>query len=253
MIVVKTKNRLMTCPAPVVAPAAAHRACLARKPCPSPIPRSPFHGAARGRDRYRRSRRRRRRAAPWSSTSPRTPAACPRTGGCGRASELCLAAVGFRAAGAEGALVHLAAQAERTGLRELRRTERAGVEAVAAADAQVLVVQHDAVVGAVEAVDRAHRHARRVRAVHAGHRDRFLGADDAVIDGHHAAAVDAPRHFVLLLACGDAAVALDAALGVAQEFHSCHGGLLMLLRPGKASSWFPASASPGHSRRSSRY
>src|SRR2546426_8954548 len=113
--------------------------------------------------------------------------------------------------------------------------------------------QHHAVLGLVEAVDRAHRHARRIRAVHAGHRDRFLGAHYAVIDGHHAAAVDAPRHFVLLLARGDAAVALDAALGVAQEFHSCHGGLLMLLRPGKASSWFPASASPGHSRRSSRY
>src|SRR2546425_1213436 len=132
--------------------------------------------------------------------------------------------------------------------------QRAGVEAVAAADAQVLVVQHYAVLGLEEAVNRAHRHARRIRAVHAGHRDRFLGADDAVVDGHHAAAVYAPRHFVLLLACGDAAVALDAALGVAQEFHSRHG---CLLKPGtsplgKASSWFPASASPGHSRRSSR-
>src|SRR5689334_24482082 len=49
--------------------------------------------------------------------------------------ELGLAAVGFRAAGAERALVHLAAQAEGARLRELRRAERAGVEAVAAADA----------------------------------------------------------------------------------------------------------------------
>src|SRR5215470_16083239 len=48
------------------------------------------------------------------------------------------------ATGAEGALVHLAAQAERARLRELRRAERTGVEAVAAADADVLVVQHDA-------------------------------------------------------------------------------------------------------------
>jgi hypothetical protein len=32
-------------------------------------------------------------------------------------------------------------------------------------------VQHHAFVGAVEAVDRAHRHAGRVGAVHAGHRD----------------------------------------------------------------------------------
>src|SRR4029077_16922534 len=132
--------------------------------------------------------------------------------------ELRLAAVGFRAAGAEGALVHLAAQAERTGLRELRRTERAGVEAVAAADAQVLVVQHDAVVGAVEAVDRTHRHARRVGAVHAGDRYAPL-AGNTVVDRDHATAIHAPRNLVLLLAGGHATVALDAALGVAQEFH----------------------------------
>src|SRR5258706_11956710 len=49
------------------------------------------------------------------------------------------------AARAERALVHLAAQPEGAGLRELRRPERARVEAVAAADAQVLVVQDDLV------------------------------------------------------------------------------------------------------------
>ena len=126
------------------------------------------------------------------------------------------------AAGAERALVHLAAHAEGAGLRKLRRAERAGVEAVAAADAQVLVVQHDAFFGAVEAVDRAHRHARRVRAVHAGDRDRAL-AGHAVVDRDDAPAVHAPGDVVLLLAGGDAAVALDAALGVAEEFHSGHG------------------------------
>src|SRR5207344_2294474 len=57
--------------------------------------------------------------------------------------------VGLGAAGAERALVHLAAQAERAILRELRRAERTGVEAVAAADAQVLVVQHHAFSGLV--------------------------------------------------------------------------------------------------------
>jgi hypothetical protein len=51
-------------------------------------------------------------------------------------------------------------------------------------------------------------------------------ARHAVVDGHDAAAVHAPGHFVLVLAGGDAAVALDAALGVAQEFHSRHGVLL---------------------------
>src|SRR3989442_10612488 len=125
-------------------------------------------------------------------------------------------------AGAIGAFVHLAAGAEIADARILRRPERAGVEAIAAADAQVLGVQHHGVRGGVEAVDRAHRRARRIGAMHARHRDRAL-ARLAVVDGHHAAAVDAPRHLVLVLAGGDAGVAFDAAIGVAQEFHSSHG------------------------------
>src|SRR5439155_17223311 len=129
--------------------------------------------------------------------------------------ELLGRAVGLRAAGAERALVHLAAHAERAGLRELRRAEGARVEAVAAADAQVLVVQHHAFLRLVEAVRGAHRHARRVGAMHARDRDRAL-AGHAVVDGHHAAAIDPPRNVVLLLARGHAAVALDAALGIAQ-------------------------------------
>src|SRR6201991_1267547 len=85
-----------------------------------------------------------------------------------------LAAVGLRAAGAEGALVHLAARAEVADLRILRRAERTGVEAIAAADAEVLGVQHPGVGRGVEAVHRAHRRTRRVGAVHAGQRDRTL-------------------------------------------------------------------------------
>ena len=50
---------------------------------------------------------------------------------------------------------------------------------------------------------------------------RFL-ARHAVVERDHAAAVHAPGHFVLVLAGRDAAVALDAALRVADEFHSCH-------------------------------
>src|SRR5207253_10120428 len=80
--------------------------------------------------------------------------------------ELRLAAVLFGAARAERALVHLAAHTERAGCRELRGAERAGIRAVAAADADVLVVQYHTVFGAIEAVHRAHRHAGRVRAVH---------------------------------------------------------------------------------------
>mgnify|MGYP003693834719 CR=1 FL=1 len=51
----------------------------------------------------------------------------------------------------------------------------------------------------------------------------FSAAHHAVVDGDDAAAVHAPRHLVLVLAGGDAAVALDAALGVTQKFHSRHG------------------------------
>src|SRR5581483_11530412 len=120
-----------------------------------------------------------------------------------------LAAVGFRAAGAVGALVHFAARPEVADFRILRRAERAGVEAVTAADAQVLGVQHDGVGRSVEAVHRADRRAGRVGAVHAGHRDRAL-ARLAVIERDDAPPVDAPGHLVLVLAGGDASVAFDA-------------------------------------------
>src|SRR5581483_739693 len=120
--------------------------------------------------------------------------------------ELGFGAVGLRSAGAEGALVHLAAQTEGARLRELRRAERAGVEAIAASDAQILVMQHHAVIGAIEAIDRADGHARRIRAVHACDRDRLLGARHAVIDRDDATAIYAPGHFVLVLAGRHAAV-----------------------------------------------
>src|SRR5215471_4751826 len=104
-----------------------------------------------------------------------------------------LGAVRLRSARAIGALVHLAARAEVADLGILRGAERTGVEAVAAADAEVLGVQHHGVGGGVEAVHRTHRLAGRVGAVHAGHRDRAL-ARFAVVDGDDAPAVDAPRH-----------------------------------------------------------
>ena len=133
--------------------------------------------------------------------------------------------VGLGPAGAIGAFVHLAARAEIADARILRRAERAGVEAIAAADAKILGVQHHAVGRGVEAAHRAHRRARRIGAMHAGHRDRAL-ARLAVVDGDDAPAIDAPRHFVLVLARGDAGVAFDAAVGVAEEFHSRHDCLL---------------------------
>src|SRR5262249_62130738 len=113
--------------------------------------------------------------------------------------DLGLGAVGLGTAGAERAFVHLAAQAERASLRKLRRAERTRIEAVAAPDAQVLVVEHYAVGRLVEAIDRANRHAGRIRAVHARNRDRLLGAHDAIIDRDDATAVHSPRHLVLVL------------------------------------------------------
>ena len=47
-------------------------------------------------------------------------------------------------------------------------------------------------------------------------------AGNAVVDRDDAAAIHTPWNLVLLLARGDAGVALDATLGIAQEFHSGH-------------------------------
>src|SRR5258708_6894741 len=134
------------------------------------------------------------------------------------------AARGFRpaAAGAVGAFVHLATGAEIADPRILRRPEGTGIEAVAAADAQILVVEDDPVFRREDAFGRADRRAGGVGAMHAGHGDRtFAGL--AVVDGDDPPAVDAPGDLVLVLAGGDAGVAIDAALGVAEEFHSPHG------------------------------
>src|SRR4029079_1538295 len=116
----------------------------------------------------------------------------------------------LRPTSAIGAFVHLAARSEISDLRVLRRAERTGVETIAATDAKVLGVQHHAIVGRVEAGDRADRGARRIGAVHARHRHRTL-AGLAVVDGDDAAAVNAPWHFVLVLAGGHAGVAFNAA------------------------------------------
>src|SRR4029079_18692603 len=104
--------------------------------------------------------------------------------------ELFLAAVGVRAAGTEGALVHLAARPEVTDLRILRRAEWASVEAVTAPDAEIFRVQHQRVRRGVEAVYGAYRRAGRIGAVHAGHGDRPL-ARFAVIKCDDAPTVDA--------------------------------------------------------------
>jgi hypothetical protein len=57
--------------------------------------------------------------------------------------------------------------------------------------------------------------------MHASHRNGAL-ARLAVVDGHDTSAIDAPRHFVLILAGGDTSIALDATVSVTEEFHPCH-------------------------------
>src|SRR5690606_14611130 len=101
--------------------------------------------------------------------------------------------------------------------------KRAGIAAIAATDAHVLVMQHHTLFGAVETVDGADGHTRRVATVHAGHRDGLF-TGHTVVERHDAAAVDAPRDFMLVLAGGHTTVAFDAALCIADEFHSCHVG-----------------------------
>jgi hypothetical protein len=52
----------------------------------------------------------------------------------------------------------------------------------------------------------------------------------AVVEGDHPPTIDAPGNLVLVLACGHAAVALDATLGITKKFHSRHGESLLRLR-----------------------
>jgi hypothetical protein len=57
--------------------------------------------------------------------------------------------------------------------------------------------------------------------MHTGHRYGSL-ARFAIIDGNDAAAIDAPRYFMFILARGDAGIALDTPISVAEKFHSGH-------------------------------
>src|ERR1700730_2045310 len=96
------------------------------------------------------------------------------------------------AACAIGALVHLAARSEVADHGILRCAERAGVEAIAAADAQILGVEDDTLICRENAAHGTHGRTRRVGAVHACHGNRAL-AGLSVVEGDNAPAVDPPR------------------------------------------------------------
>src|SRR4051794_11215288 len=73
----------------------------------------------------------------------------------------------------------------------------------------------------VEARDRADRGARRIGAMHAGHRYRaFAGL--AIVYGNDATTIDAPRHLVFVLAGCHAGVAFDATVGITKKFDASH-------------------------------
>src|ERR1700680_1936993 len=82
-------------------------------------------------------------------------------------------------------------------------------------------MEQHALVGREDARDRADRGAGRVGAVHASHRHGAL-ARLAVVYGDDPPSVDAPRHLVLIFAGGDAGVAVNAAVSVAEKLHPCH-------------------------------
>jgi hypothetical protein len=113
----------------------------------------------------------------------------------------------------EGALIHFAPAAKVAGLRILRRTKWAGIEAITTPNAKVLRVENHSIFRLQEAVHRANCHARRIRAVHACHGYRTL-AWSPVIEGHHATPIYAPGDFVFVLTGRDTGVAFDAAFGV---------------------------------------
>ncbi len=128
-------------------------------------------------------------------------------------------------------------------LGELRRAEGAGVAAIAAADADILVVQHHTLVGAVEAV------APGQTAMEGASLQCMQATEIDFSPGTPSLRVTTPAwrftpqgHLMLVLASCDAAVAFDAALGITdQNFHSCHCGVLMHFSRCRSWSWFLAS------------
>src|SRR5260370_34194051 len=127
----------------------------------------------------------------------------------------------LRPARAKSVFIHFPARAEIAHLGILRRAERARVDTITAANALILGMQHDAIRGRVNALDRTNRLAGRIGAVHTGHGHRTL-ARLAVIDRDNAPTIEPPRHLVFVLAGGRAGVALEATIGVAKKLHPGH-------------------------------
>src|SRR5690625_2757672 len=143
-------------------------------------------------------------------------------------------AVRFWPPGAIGAFVHDTARTELGLPGVLGSPERACIEAVAAADARLLVMEHHADIRLIDAGGRADSDTGRIGAMHTAYGDGPLLARHAVIDRDNAPPQHAPGNLVLVLADAGAGHALDAALGVAEEFHPCH---MLLLTPSRCGRW----------------
>lgn len=114
-------------------------------------------------------------------------------------------------------------------------------------------MQNNAVICLIETVDRADGHAGRVRAMHAGNGDGSLSRF-AVINGDHAAAINPPGNFMLILARRYTSVAFNTPLSITEKFHSSHNLFpLTLVQYDTVSLWFLASVSLSHSHRFARY
>jgi hypothetical protein len=128
----------------------------------------------------------------------------------------------LRPTGTEGAFIHLPSHAERGAGRKLRSPKGASIRTVTAPNTNIFIVQDNTFIGLIKALNRTYRHARGIRTMHTGDRDRLLSARYTVVDSYDTATINPPRNVVLCLACGYTTIAFNATLGVTDEFHLRH-------------------------------
>jgi hypothetical protein len=95
----------------------------------------------------------------------------------------------------------------------LRSTERTGIKTISASDAQILVVEHNAVIGGVKTVHRTDGGTRGIRAMHAGYGYGFF-TPFTVSDGDDVSPVHPPWNFMFVVAGRNTGITLDAAFDI---------------------------------------
>ena len=109
--------------------------------------------------------------------------------------------------GTVGTFVHGSPGSENISLGKLWCPEGTGHEAVAAANAYILVDQDDAIFALVDGIHRTDRHAGCIGAVHTGNRDAFFSRF-SLVDRNNFAAIDAHGYLVPFLAGDNAAITI---------------------------------------------